>query len=431
MSNDSEKVPGNATAEKWFVASLGLLLMLAGIVGNPFWVGPYLSYHGSLKFSDTAILLLIDTVLISGGGYITWRRSQIRVKKYMFPLLLGLCIFLVLAEVGAYALDKVHGGDFTQDMQRADRDLVPFRMFGPNWYAEEGGVQYIVGRYGERYPFRKAPGTFRVVALGGSTTQDKVGDEHYPLILERMLKAQYPGRKIEVINTGESSYATPHLIILLSLDVLSWNPDLIIASENFNDLLAAYFPGFKVDYSNKYGLKQFMPQQQITQQLLGWSHLYWIVRSRLQVMWYRFYTRDGDPYIRASYGMEAPPEAAAVFRRNWETFVAIARSRGIPVILGSQPLEPSEEYWDKHMRFKPYNNVARYPLHAEFISHHAQYNHIIESVAEKTGVYFIDNNALLGTDPSLFVDFLHYTKPGLHALAKNYYDFILAHKLIQ
>ena len=57
-----------------------------------------------------------------------------------------------------------------------------------------------------------------------------------------------------VISVASSAYATPHSLTLLSLDVLSWDTDLVILSHNINDLQAAYMPGFKPDYSHKYQL---------------------------------------------------------------------------------------------------------------------------------------------------------------------------------
>ena len=46
----------------------------------------------------------------------------------------------------------------------------------------------ISSRWQEHYPLEKAPGTFRVVAFGGSTTENRVGEMHYPLRLQEMLR---------------------------------------------------------------------------------------------------------------------------------------------------------------------------------------------------------------------------------------------------
>lgn len=416
----------NNNSNQWFLFStIGVLLIAAAFFVNQWTVAAWLSYGGTLRLFDRIVLWVIDLCFLGGGVFLVYKRHALSVGKAEIGLL-GITFLLLVggSEGAARILDAAHGYDFLQNKQRAERGIIPFRMFGPKLYTQEAGMRYILGRHGEKYPFIKAPGTFRVVAMGGSTTQDLVKDMHYPKRLEELLREAYPNRTIEVINTGNSGYATPHLLILLSLDVLSWNPDLIIASENVNDLLAAYFPDFTEDYSNKYSNEMFLPHPSLSRMLLGWSRLYWVVRSRVDALSYRILESQDAVYIRKSYGISPPTSAEAVFRRNWETFANIVNGRGIPLVLASQPLEPSEEYWDRHMRYKSYNDVAAYPLHAEFLLHHAAYNTTIKEVAEERNVYFLDNAALFTGRTELFSDFVHYTNAGIEELAQNYAQFI-------
>ena len=405
--------------------------IVAAVVFNEWTIAAWLSYGGSLRLFDRVAIWMVDFILVGGGVMLIRKRRAIRMGKAEFLLLCGtLGILLVGSEGAARILDRAHGNDFLQNKQRAERGIIPFRMFGPDFYAMEDGMRYIVGRHGEKFPFEKKEGVFRIVAVGGSTTQNLVDGMHYPLRLQELLSEMYPGRTIEVINTGNSAYATPHLIVLLSLDVLSWDPDLIIASENINDLVAAYFPDFALDYSNKYTHETFLPQRSFTEALFGWSRLYWVIVSRMEALSYRMLEARDTVYTRRSYGNEPPPEAKAVFRRNWETFVDIARARDIPVILASQPLEPSEHYWNLHMRYKKYNTVAVYPLHEEFLLHHATFNATIKEVAHEKGVFFVDNAAVFAGERTLFSDFVHYTRAGIEELANQYATFIDRHHII-
>lgn len=411
---------------------LGVAGIVAAVVFNEWTIAAWLSYGGSLRLFDRVAIWLFDFMFVGVGVVLIRKRHTIRMGKGKFLLLCGtLSILLLGSEVAARILDAAHGNDFLQNKQRAQRSIIPFRMFGPDFYATENGLRYIVGRHGEKFPFEKPEGTFRIVTMGGSTTQNLVDGMHYPLRLQEMLVELYPNRTIEVINTGNSAYATPHLIIALAMDVLSWKPDLIIASENINDLIAAYFPDFALDYSNKYFHETFLPHPSLIQQLFGWSRLYWVIVSRTEALSYRMLEARNTVYMRRSYGNEPPPEAKAVFRRNWETFVDVARGRDIPVILASQPLESEEHYWDLHMRYKKYNDVAVYPLHEEFLLHHAMYNATIKEVANEKGVFFVDNAAVFAGEPSLFSDFVHYTRAGIETLAKNYTAFIARHNLIK
>lgn len=411
---------------------LGVAGIVAAVVFNEWTIAAWLSYGGSLRLFDRVGIWIFDFILVGVGVVLIRKRHAIRMGKVEFLLLCGtLGILLVGSEIAARIVDAAHGNDFLQNKQRTERGIIPFRMFGPDFYTTQNGVRYIVGRHGEKFPFEKKEGVFRVVAMGGSTTQNLVDGMHYPLRLGQMLVELYPNRAIEVINTGNSAYATPHLIIALAMDVLSWNPDLIIASENINDLIAAYFPDFALDYSNKYSHETFLPHPSLTQQLFGWSRLYWVVVSRMEALSYRLLEARDTVYARRSYGNEPPLEATAVFRRNWETFVDIARARNIPVILASQPLWPEEHFWDLHMRYKKYNTVAVYPLHEEFLLHHAAFNATIKKVANEKGVFFVDNAAAVAGQRPMFSDFVHYTRAGIETLANNYAAFIVRHNLIQ
>lgn len=418
--------------QQHFFVAVGIVCIIIAAVINEWSVASWLSYGGSLRVFDRVVIGMFDALLLAGGAFFIYRRKELHVGLPEFGLLGGTLLLLFIgSEIAARGIDRAHGYDFLQNKQRAERGIIPFRMFGPDWYTEEDGVRYIVGRHGERYPFKKAEGTYRIVAMGGSTTQDNVGGAHYPLRLEQLLQKAYPKRHIEVINVGNSGYATPHLIILLSLDVLSWDPDLIIASENINDLTAAYFPDFAFDYANKYAHEMFLPKPSLSQHLFGWSRLYWVVRSRAEALSYRMLEAKDTVYTRRSYGLDPPAESSAVFWRNWETFADIARARDISLILASQPLEPSEHYWDLHMRYKTYNAVAVYPLHEEFLLHHAAFNAIIKEAADETGAFFLDNAALFAGRQELFSDFVHYTRGGIEELAQNYAAFIQRHHLIK
>ncbi len=413
---------------------VGTLFVMCGLVLNPLFIGRFLSFGGRLALIDTILIFVFDAICVVVGLLVIRFRKDIAIQlvgKNVLLFLGTLLFLLVLSEIGARVFDRLHGYDFLSNKERAEKPIIPFRMFGPDFYAEENGTRYIVGRWGERYPLTKNSNTFRIVAFGGSTTQNLVGKEHYPLVLEKLLQERYPKKHIEVINVGNSGYSTPHFITLLSLDVLSWDPDLVIMSENVNDLLAAYFPNFAFDYSNKYSAQSFLPTDSLAHKLFGWSRFYWVLQSRVEALTYRLDDARGGIYQRRSYGNEPPKDAEEVFKRNLLTFVAIAKSRSIPVILASQPLETSEEYWDRHMKYKEYNNIVTYPLHKEFVAHHHRYNKIIQDVARETHSYFVDNDALFAGDKKYFADFVHYTKLGVEQLAKNYFDYIVSRGIIR
>ena len=249
---------------------------------------------------------------------------------------------------------------------------------------------------------------------------------HYPLVLERLLQQEYPSRKIDVINVGYEGYATTHSITVLAFDVLSWDPDLVIISHNFNDLETSYFDHFFPDYSHKFLIDYYTPGLPEFSWLR--SRLVRFVRARLL----RIKALNSYAVQRADYDPLPPQFGRDTFARNLRSFIALAQQNGIGVIVGSQPLEAgSAQDFDEDFRRKSYNHLIWYPEHEIFVQHHHAFNDILRQVAGETGSLFVDNDALLGGRPELFKDFIHYTKPGVEQLARNYANAIVSAGLLE
>ena len=309
----------------------------------------------------------------------------------------------------------------------------PFRTFGTSHYVERDGEFALVTRHGEIYPLDKPPGTTRIVCFGGSTTENEPAFEeagiHYPLVLEQILRERLGRDDIEVLNVAHSGYSTAHSLILLELDVISWQPDVVILSHNSNDQSAGWWPGFRYDYSQKYSHEFYLPDHRslysVPNVLFQHSRLYWMTRKMFKAL-------EGFPAPRRkSYGPEPPAATLHVFRRNVESFITIARSRGIRVVLGTQPLESSEEMFLAHMSAKPYNDIVTYPLHDEFVRHHRRYNDAILEVAAQQGVLSVDVDVKLGGERRYFVDHVHYTPAGVEALAAGYAEALIEAGLVE
>lgn len=360
-------------------------------------------------------------------------------KNIALFFITGFLIFIA-SELTVRIIDWRNGHSFWSNAHRnflirETKPVLPYRIYGWNLYEKINEKQFIVSVHGERYPFKKPDNTFRIVTFGGSTTKNFVDGVHYPILLERRLQERYPGKHMEVINVGNSAYTTTHSLTILMFDALSWNPDLIIVSHNINDLLNAYFPDLTPDYSNQYGSKFYLPQYKnrltFINASLGWSSFYWFLRERVGDLLSDAGYHNQGPYRRASYGNEPPELATHLFKRNLETFAVVARSNNIPIIFGTQPLEPSEKYFDIALRVRPFNKLVTYPLHNELLNHHRRFNKIIKEVAREQKEYIIDNNASFNGDPSYFVDFVHYNKKGLEFLAENYATFIITHSMVK
>ncbi|MCC7338256.1 MAG: tetratricopeptide repeat protein [Pirellulaceae bacterium] len=88
------------------------------------------------------------------------------------------------------------------------------------------------------FALHKPADTFRVFALGGSTTQGEPysTETAFPQWLQLDLQAAVPDRQVEVINCGGLSYASYRVLAILR-EVLRYDPDLIIVYSGHNEYL--------------------------------------------------------------------------------------------------------------------------------------------------------------------------------------------------
>jgi acyl-CoA thioesterase I len=96
----------------------------------------------------------------------------------------------------------------------------------------------------------KAGGPLTVVALGSSSTEG-VGasrpDRSYPSRLAALLRAQFPGVAIRVVNRGVGGELAADMLARLDRDVLAEKPDLVIWQLGTNSVLRDRDPADEID----------------------------------------------------------------------------------------------------------------------------------------------------------------------------------------
>ena len=113
----------------------------------------------------------------------------------------------------------------------------------PNSQAFLMGVDVKINSLGFRdreISVKKPPGTYRIVALGDSTTFGLGApfDQTYPKVLERELNRNPPSSKwknYEVINTGVGNYNTAQELAMLKDHGLPLDPDMVTIGWYIND----------------------------------------------------------------------------------------------------------------------------------------------------------------------------------------------------
>ena len=262
-------------------------------------------------------------------------KNKTTISQKIMLFIMPVIISFVVLEIGVRLFDMFRGESFFTDYRNElnnVKPIVPYRMFGFAMYKGEVEQRQIASRHQELFSLQKTPDTIRVVCFGGSTTENlpafKEPGVHYPKQLQALLSQKYPNKKIEVINLGNSAYATNHSLMMLAFNVLSWQPDIVILSHNINDLLASYFPDFSVDYDNKYGTEYYLPNHadkySTLNVLFQHSSFYWFVKGKIDKI-----ILAPAALHRESYAQGLPQINQEVFRRNVTSFVNLAKNNNV------------------------------------------------------------------------------------------------------
>ena len=90
----------------------------------------------------------------------------------------------------------------------------------------------------QRFARNKAPGTYRIFCMGGSTTYGRPYNHRaaFSAWLQAFLKEAAPNQSWEVINAGGISYAS-YRVALLMEELIQYDPDLFIVYSGHNEFL--------------------------------------------------------------------------------------------------------------------------------------------------------------------------------------------------
>ena len=96
-----------------------------------------------------------------------------------------------------------------------------------------------LGYRGPEIAIPKPAGTFRIVALGGSTTYSTgtSAEESYPAFLQSILRDDYGYSDVEVINAGVSGYTSWEALSSFAFRILELEPNMLIYYGGVNDLV--------------------------------------------------------------------------------------------------------------------------------------------------------------------------------------------------
>lgn len=121
---------------------------------------------------------------------------------------------------------SIDGGDFL-----VQNEQFSFRFFPKSMARAPGPL---------RFPARKNPGTYRIFILGESAAMGDPAESFAPdRYLELLLRAKYPDRKFEVINTAVTAIDS-HVILPIARECATHQGDLWIVYMGNNEMVGPY-----------------------------------------------------------------------------------------------------------------------------------------------------------------------------------------------
>jgi len=377
------------------------------------------------------------------------RRPRMRLWKKLVFALVPLLVCLAAAELVCRILTPV------EPEQRALgwRYLQQFHPFlgitrRPN------GVKTLDDRYGKRtfttnrwgyrgpeFKAKKPQGGWRMVCLGGSTTENEFVDDSktYTVLLQGLLRERTGNANIEVVNAGCATYSTAHSLINYALHASDIDADLVSVYHGINDLVPGMCPGFVPDYAHFYRGYHLATALDTDLQFtldtpldsaFGWSALFRLCRKNMTV-WLkpRPVNPERVPTRRASRVSGPGP---AVFERNLRAIVRLAKANDARVLLCTFPssLRPGMAQEElRHLGFWTYGWFTFLDVNGVMDGLH-RHNAIVQRVAKEDDALLADLAAAVPRDFDHFFDSCHMTPKGQRVAAEALAKIILQAGLI-
>jgi len=272
-------------------------------------------------------------------------------------------------------------------------------------------VTNSAGLRGPEVSLEKPANGFRVVCLGGSTTQGYYEDgDTYPRQLETMLRSyesydrRLAAKTVEVLNAGVQGYTTAESLVNFELRLLPYRPDVVIVCHGMNDLKASLTPGFRSDYSH--WRRHLRPPRTLLFDhlpiLFDASAFYVLAREATLARARRGAWEELLYDARPNFGSE--PAGLETFETNLRSIAAVARAADVQPILATFyyfPLVDTPETRKTAVGIRSQNQMVR-------------------ALAQELGVPLADVARDLPHDASLTFDGIHFTHEGNRRRAETF-----------
>jgi lysophospholipase L1-like esterase len=317
-----------------------------------------------------------------------------------------------------------------------------------------GPSQYVINQDGLRGDPLPHDDTYKILAIGGSTTECVYLDETetWPYLLQQSLAST---NKVWVGNAGRSGLNTKsHILQLTHLTGQYRGIDAVIMLIGVNDFMQrlakgnGYQPFLGVDALSPSDYEMFMSQTFFTwpgadnrEPFFKRMALYRVTRE----LQYRYLTVtpkrlmqdiDGSVYDvwranrrQASAILHRLPDLSSAlkeYRQNIKTLAEVAAQRGLRLVLVTQPYLWHTGLTEREQALLWLGGVGRYqeePGH-EYYAIDAladgmdRYNHLLLALCRTEGLECIDLDKEMPKNTSMFFDDVHFTEAGARHVAQ-------------
>jgi lysophospholipase L1-like esterase len=227
----------------------------------------------------------------------------------------------------------------------------------------------------DEFPATKSPDTIRIIALGDSWTfgHNVDIDQSYPRRLNALLRADFPHKKIEVLNLGMLAYTSHQGLKLLQRKALALQPDIVLIGYSMND---ASIPGWHdkdvfVLKPKRFSVRRFITENSEIYRLaiyLGQLNQFKAVTmgdtikavsnpndNFLFESWVSADALEAKDYERLEAKVRVPPTE---FDRNIREMIRLVREHGAAPVLMHNELRPGSPYQSALQRLSREENVA-------------------------------------------------------------------------
>jgi len=279
----------------------------------------------------------------------------------------------------------------------------------------------------------KAPGVYRILALGDSCTFGLIARENfgfvkqpYPSKLQRLVERRVGEGVVEALNAGVPGYNSFHGVMLLRTRLRDLDPDLITVRYGWNDqFLSAAGEGDALFREPEGAVALWLQDLALRTRLYPFAR-----RLALELRALRRPVQDQAQSAFAAQRSWEPTIPIGRFEHNLRRIVEIGRSRGAEVWLLTSPANPAPG--EEAVKQISASNRQDFD---ELIRTHHEYNEAVRRVGRETGALVVDMEAVYARHAGapLFVptDVPHPTEGGHVLEAETLYAALVKRGVIE